>query len=87
MIHDLKTEQPYFDLIVSGKKTFEVRRNDRDFKLYDILNLQEYIPFKFINPLGYTGREIKVIVTYILKGNQFGISPDYVVMGIKEIPK
>lgn len=39
--HYLKTVQPYFDAIDQGLKTFEIRKNDRDFKVGDILVLLE----------------------------------------------
>lgn len=41
MIHQLKIEKKYFDQIVEGKKTFEVRKNDRDFHVGDYLGLNE----------------------------------------------
>lgn len=41
MIHQLKIEKQYFEQIVLGKKTFEVRRNDRDFHEGDYLGLNE----------------------------------------------
>jgi hypothetical protein len=40
--HTLKTEQPWFDLVVEGVKNFEIRKNDRDYKEGDILELLEY---------------------------------------------
>ncbi|MDF2611454.1 MAG: hypothetical protein K0R92_2928 [Lachnospiraceae bacterium] len=42
MQHNLKTLQPYFDDVKSGKKKFELRRNDRDYQVGDKLNLFEY---------------------------------------------
>lgn len=38
-IHELKLDTKYFDDVKSGKKNFEIRENDRDFKVGDILNL------------------------------------------------
>lgn len=42
MKHKLKTITPYFSQIWEGKKTFEVRKNDRDFQPGDTLALKEY---------------------------------------------
>ena len=42
MTHALKTEIVFFKDIVSGTKTFEVRKYDRPFKLGDALLLQEW---------------------------------------------
>lgn len=40
MKHDLKIEPPYYQAILDGKKTFEVRYNDRGFNAGDIVILQ-----------------------------------------------
>jgi len=78
MIHHLKILQVYFDEILNGNKTFEIRKNDRNFKNGDILYLNEYIP----GLKQYTGRFIKCKVTYITSYEQ---KDDYVVMAIKVI--
>lgn len=44
MIHELKTWPIHYRAVVSGHKTFEVRRNDRGFQVGDVLRLQEYSP-------------------------------------------
>jgi len=79
MTHALKTWPEYFDAIVMGDKNFEVRRADRDFAVGEILLLQCYDP----KIQKYTGQEIRMKITYILKGGSFGIEEGYVVMGIK----
>ena len=42
MIHNLKIYPTYFADVKSGIKTFEIRRNDRNYKIGDVLNLCEY---------------------------------------------
>lgn len=42
--HDLKTWPPYFQEVHIGRKNFEVRKNDRGFQQFDILNLREFVP-------------------------------------------
>ena len=79
MNHKLKTIKPYFDDVYSGRKTFEVRIDDRKYKEGDKLILQEY------NNGHPTGAEITVLVNYILEGGQFGIEKGYVVMSIERI--
>lgn len=44
MVHKLKTVQPFFDAVWSGEKTFEVRKNDRNFNIGDRLMLIEVVP-------------------------------------------
>lgn len=81
MTHALKTWPEYFEQVFQGNKTFELRKNDREFKVGDTLALQEWD-----NYFGaYTGRCIDVDVTYILSGGNFGIEKGYVVMGIKRV--
>lgn len=82
MRHELKTWPEYFESILSGDKTFEVRKNDRDFKVGDIISLKEWNPATGI----YTGRESQRRISYILTGGQFGIEERYVVMGLSEKP-
>jgi Domain of unknown function (DUF3850) len=81
--HDLKTWPVYFNAILSGEKTFEVRKNDRGFHVGDILHLKEFRDYGYGGvQKGYTGNTTKRIVTYMLVGGQFGIEEDYCVMGI-----
>lgn len=40
--HELKLDIKYFDDVKSGKKNFEIRKNDRDFQVGDVLNLKAY---------------------------------------------
>lgn len=79
-LHMLKTIQPFFGAVASGAKTFEVRRNDRDVRIGDVLVLQEFDPKK-----GYSGRICAVVVNYIVQGGQFGIEEGYCVLGIERI--
>jgi hypothetical protein len=81
MTHALKTDPEYFQAILDGKKTFEVRKKDRPFKTGERLLLQE-----FDRSEGeYSGRETERWIIYILEGGRFGIDEGYVVMGLKEI--
>ena len=42
--HELKCEEPHFSNVVSGKKTAELRLNDRDYQVGDTLVLRQYFP-------------------------------------------
>ena len=73
-IHKLKIQPKYFEQIRSGIKTFEIRKNDRGFNTGDYLLLQEW-------DCGYSGEELIVRVTNILKDYQFpGITSGYCIM-------
>lgn len=79
MMHELKVWTAYYPDIVKGIKSFEVRRNDRNFLVGDELLLREWDELED----AYTGRQCKRIVTYIFQGGKFGLEPGYVVMAIK----
>ncbi len=53
----------YFQAIIDGKKTYELRLADFECKEGDILVLKEWNP----KTKEYTGRKIEKIVTYIAK--------------------
>lgn len=75
--HILKTLPHYFWPVCWGHKTFEIRRNDRDFQVGDILILREWNGTEFTpNP------SISYTVTYITSFNQ---EPGWVVMGIDRL--
>lgn len=40
--HELKLDIKYFDDVKTGKKNFEIRKNDRDFQVGDTLELKAY---------------------------------------------
>jgi len=79
-VHELKTWKPYFSQVLYGFKTFEVRKNDRDFQVGDYLKLREWDN----ETETYTGQFLHRQIDYILHGGQFGIEKGYVVMQLKE---
>ena len=88
-IHSLKCLPEYFDATADGRKNFEVRINDRYFKVGDILKLERWSQTKGYGA-GYVGtgedrqkiESLRRRITYILTGDQFGIEPGYVVLGL-----
>ena len=74
-VHKLKTWPTYFYAVAAGTKTFEIRKNDRDFKEGDVLILQCYDP----ETKTYNGQEVAKRVTYITDWDQ---KPGNVVMGL-----
>jgi len=79
MIHELKTLNPFFEDVLNGKKDFEVRNNDRHFEVGDRLKLIEFEKGKA------TKRFVLKDIKYILAGGQYGISYNYVVLGLKDV--
>lgn len=78
--HRLKTWVNVYKDVESGKKPFEWRVNDRDFKVGDTLHLEEFDPVKH----EYTGLSCKRLVTYILDGTRFGLDGKHVIMGLED---
>jgi hypothetical protein len=84
VIHELKCVQPFFSAVKNGKKNFEVRKNDREFMVGDILWLREYNPSITQNN-GYTGEGFFRDIIYILKDIDYpeGVQSGYCILGIK----
>lgn len=66
MKHNLKCLPEYFQVSWVGKKSFEIRVNDRNFNIWDEIVLQEYTPTE----CDYSGREIEGVITYITNFKQ-----------------
>lgn len=75
-IHKLKIKPRYFNDVISGLKKFEVRYNDRDFKVEDLIVLEEFKNDR------YTNRFLNCEIIYILDDQKY-IKENYVVLGIK----
>lgn len=79
--HKLKTINPYFSEVYLGLKTFELRKNDRDFKVGDWLTLQEY----FAQTDSY-GTEITKVITSILTDvPEYGLMNGYCIISFRDL--
>lgn len=66
MVHYIKILPEYYEAVISGRKTFEVRCNDRRYRVGDSLVMQE------ADDAGkLTGRSIVCKVTYILTDHKY----------------
>lgn len=79
--HELKTWPREYEAIVCGDKCFELRRNDRDFRVHDDLLLREWDP----HVEEYTGRQCWAHVTYVLTGGQFGLPLGMAILSICDV--
>ena len=68
---DKKVNDEYFDAILSGNKTFELRLADWTCNPGDVLVLKEWDPKK----KEYTGRTIEKTITYVLKTKDLDLFP------------
>jgi len=75
MHHDLKCDEHYFAAVKDGRKTFEIRLNDRGFNAGDTVTLNEVR-----NTTYHTGRKVEADITYVINYQQ---QPGWVVFSIK----
>lgn len=77
-IHQIKILDKYYRAITSGIKTFEIRNNDRNYQVGDLLK------FNVINDNKVTIHQPEVLymITYILQDVP-GLKLGYVIFGIK----
>lgn len=72
-MNELKIQRKYFEDIFFRGKRFEVRKNDRNFKVGDIYTLREFEKGE------YTGRELTIKITYVMELYEQVIAKDYCV--------
>ena len=75
-VHELKLAAMYFKDVATGKKSFELRKNNRGFKTGDALRLNEYADGK------ETGRHIEADIIYMSE-DYSGLQEGYCILGIK----
>lgn len=80
-IHRVKRYDRFFRLTESGEKLFEVRRNDRDYQVGDLLELNETTDAE------HTGRAALFRIAVVLTSEMFpeGIKDGYAVLGVKPV--
>lgn len=82
--HTLKTHSRFFDDIWNGFKMFELRFDDRDYQVGDILYL-----YRYENGIKTEGKSMKAQILYILKYSDFpdGLKEGYVILQLAKIEK
>ncbi len=77
--HRIKTHPDPYLMVVLGKKTYEFRRNDRDYQVGDVLKLVLYNPRteKEMGPF------IIVRVVHVTRGPDYGVPEGFAVLGIR----
>lgn len=77
--HYLNIFPHYFQAVIDGRKTFEIRKNDRDFRSGDTISLIE----RNIERMhGVTGRQCSAEIGYITDYEQ---QPGYVVFSLLNV--
>lgn len=87
MRHELKTDPQHFDDVLKGKKTHEIRFDDRGYKKGDELLLKETAStgreMRDGAPLLYSGRHLLYEVTHVMRGPAYGLKAGWVILSIK----
>lgn len=76
-VHDVKLGTTFFDDVKSGRKTFELRKNDRGYKEGDTIVMHEY------KDGTTTGRTITKRIVYMLE-DFTGLEDGYCILGLGE---
>ena len=77
--HNLKVWPEHFKLVKAEVKSFELRLDDRGYRVGDILNLREFDPVSE----EFTGQALKRTVTCIIGGGPW-LTEGYVCLGLKK---
>lgn len=79
MTHELKIHPKYFTDVFLNLKKIEIRKNDRNYQLRDILILNEWSPLT----KKYTGAQVTRVVSYVQKDVP-GLDPDFVILQLQK---
>lgn len=87
-LHELKIKYEYLVEIALSNKTFELRANDRDYQVGDLIHFT-IIDIKQSDKLDkglYIGQDDLYKITYVLKDvPQYGLDKDYCILAIKKL--
>lgn len=82
-LHILKIKYEYLIDVEFGRKTFELRKNDRDYQVGDLIH--------FVDVNGHEKKNNTYnvyIIDYILKDvPEYGLDKDYCILGIRSLNK
>lgn len=77
-VHELKIMPQYYEPVLRKVKTFEIRKNDRNFAVGDEILLKEYD----LDKKEYTGRQLKQEICFM---TDYAQQDGYVVLGIRDV--
>lgn len=80
MLHEIKLDISFCDLVNDGIKTFEVRKNDKNYQIGDLVRFKP-VGVCF-HPVEHPIKDKTYKITYVLSG--WGIEEGFCVFAIKE---
>ena len=85
-LHELKIKHEYLVEVDRGRKTFELRKNDRDYQVGDLIRFIDVKQESTGDCDIYIDPDDLYKITYILKDvPQYGLDKDYCILGIKKL--
>lgn len=82
MKHILKIKDKYFEKILSGLKPWEIRKNDRNYQVGDLIHFVDVNGNEFKDII-YSKNIYKVI--YILDSFPEGLKDEYIIFSLKKV--
>lgn len=86
-LHELKIRHDYLIDVTLGTKTFELRKNDRDYQEGDLIrfiDIREDNTKNDVEP--YIDENTLYRITYVLKNvEKYGLDKDYCILAIKKL--
>ena len=77
MIHELKILPEYYEEVKCGNKNFELRKNDRDYKVHDTLRLRAWKDGQYLDK-----SPLERVISYMLMDcPEYGLMDGYVILG------
>lgn len=87
-VHSVKIWPEFFPPILNGTMKFQLRKNDRNYAVGDVLHLREYDD----RAGKFTGREIKKTISYVMTSTGHGsitpfhgLSQGYAILSLADI--
>ena len=93
-LHVLKIKEEYLYEILRGKKTFEIRKNDRNYQIGDLIHFVDTDGREYNYRYFYDDDDIRVHcielviyqITYILENaSEYGLEDGYCILSIKRL--
>lgn len=88
-LHELKIKHEYLIEVDRGRKTFELRKNDRDYQVGDLIHFVDIKDTKQNDKCDcdiYIDNNDLYKITYVLKNvEQYGLDKDYCILAIKRL--
>ena len=82
-MHELKTDCDSFHQIWHSRKLFELRPDDRNFQVGDVLLLREH-GVDANNEPKYSKRSLLMLVVYVLRNvPEYGLQPGFAALSLK----